>query len=272
MKAGIASTEAAIVEANLRVAMGSYSLVGGGSDIQEHDGLAMTSCGFDSAVFNAAMPTHGEVDQSALEAMIGTARQHYGPRKLGWTFWLCHCLLRPETAEARTEIFRAHGMHPIAHPPGMFTEKLAGQPRPVPAILFRRVADEASRLEFAHLSSMIFSLPFAIARRIYGGEGFWTGAITGWVGYVEGKAVSVVTVVIGSGAAGVYSLGTLPGYEGKGYGEAILRHALQAARQESGTEVTVLQTTRQGMKLYLKLGYRVVTDFSIFLSDGCKVV
>ncbi len=266
------TSEASIVESNLRVAMGSYSLVGDLSDKQELGGLALTSCGFDSAVFNAAMPTRGGIDKIELEGMIGAAREHYGSRKLGWTFWLCHGLLRPQIVGACNEIFRSRGMHPIAHPPGMFAERLIGQPRSTPELSIRRVDDDAGRLEFAYLSSLIFSLPFSTARRIYGGESFWKASITGWIGHVEGKAVSLVTVVIGSGAAGVYSLGTLPGYEGKGFGEAILRHALKVAHEESGIEVTVLQTTRQGLKLYQKLGYRVVTDFSVYLNDGCKVI
>ena len=265
-------TEAGIVEGNLRVAMGGYSLVGESSDLQELGGLALTCCGLDAAVFNAAMPVRSEIDSVCLNDMIAAARQHYLGRSLGWTFWLCESLLTPEASAMQLALFRKFGMLPIAHPPGMLTEKLSGEARPVAGLSFRKVENEPTRLEFAYLSSVIFSLPFSTARKIYGLAGFWSGPVTGWIGYVEGKAVCIVTVVIGSGAAGVYSLGTLPGYQGKGFGEAILRHALDVCRQESGIEMTVLQTTRQGLKLYRRLGYRVVTSISVFLEEGCKPV
>ena len=44
----------------------------------------------------------------------------------------------------------------------------------------------------------------------------------GWIGYVNNKAVSVVTIVIAADAIGVYSLGTLPQYQGCGYGETLV--------------------------------------------------
>ena len=42
-----------------------------------------------------------------------------------------------------------------------------------------------------------------------------------------------------------------------------------SARNESGIEKTVLQATPQGSHLYLRMGYRIVTKFSIFMREGC---
>ena len=53
-----------------------------------------------------------------------------------------------------------------------------------------------------------------------------------------------------------------------GFGETLLRHALAEAALASGTEKTVLQATPQGSHLYLRMGYRIVTKFSIFMREG----
>jgi ribosomal protein S18 acetylase RimI-like enzyme len=90
-----------------------------------------------------------------------------------------------------------------------------------------------------------------------------------WVGYVNNKAVSVVTVVFAADAVGVYSLGTLPQHQGCGYGETLLRHGLEEARRETGITRSILQATDDGFNLYLRLGYRVVTSFSVYTKETC---
>ena len=64
----------------------------------------------------------------------------------------------------------------------------------------------------------------------------WEPPSYGWVGYFEGKAVSIVTIVIASDAIGVYSLGTLPQHQGCGFGETLLRHAIGDAQPRDGTQ------------------------------------
>jgi hypothetical protein len=52
----------------------------------------------------------------------------------------------------------------------------------------------------------------------------------------------------------------------------LLRFALEVARAESGIERSVLQATPQGSQLYLRMGYRIVTNFSIFLREGTAAI
>ena len=151
------------------------------------------------------------------------------------------------------------------------TEKMAehlGALPPAP-LTFARVCTEDTRLEFAHIASIVFSLPFGTSKRIYGATGLWESPSYGWVGYFKGKAVAIVTIVIASDAIGVYSLGTLPEYQGRGFGETLLRHAIDDASQRTGLRRSVLQSTQQGINLYLRLGYRIVTNFSIYVREGC---
>ena len=52
---------------------------------------------------------------------------------------------------------------------------------------------------------------------------------------MDGEPVSTAAIVLGSGVVGVYNVATLPGHQRRGYGEAVMRHALAEARRESGT-------------------------------------
>ena len=59
---------------------------------------------------------------------------------------------------------------------------------PPAPMTFARVSHGTRRLEFAHIASVVFSLPFGTAKRIYGATGTMAAAVYGWVGYFEGQA------------------------------------------------------------------------------------
>jgi ribosomal protein S18 acetylase RimI-like enzyme len=85
---------------------------------------------------------------------------------------------------------------------------------------------------------------------------------------VEDRAVCIVTVVVGGGVLGVYSVGTLPEYQRRGFAEAAIRYALARAGEQTRLRVSVLQSTAQGLNLYTRMGYRVVTRFGVYLNEG----
>jgi ribosomal protein S18 acetylase RimI-like enzyme len=101
---------------------------------------------------------------------------------------------------------------------------------------------------------------------VYESEGAWQHDYVGYVGYVNGIAVSTIAVVVAAGAVGVYSVGTLQGFRRRGYGEALMRQVLSAYARETGITRSVLQATRAGYTMYDKMGYRVATRFSVYIT------
>jgi ribosomal protein S18 acetylase RimI-like enzyme len=255
------------VEENLRVAMRCYARVSDRGETRDYPDLALTSCGMNCAVFNSAM-LRALVDEARFRRAVTLAGTHFRHRELGWTFWLCNDLLPAPGHAAARQRFRQLGMEQIAQPPGMVAERLAPPRRPLADLEIRRVTDETTRMDFAHLSSVIFTLAADTARAVYGAPGLWQNPMQGWVAYHGQLPVSIVTVVVGGGALGVYSVGTLPEYQCRGYAETLMRHALDCARQSTGIERTVLQSTAQGLNLYTRLGYRTVTRFGVFINEG----
>jgi ribosomal protein S18 acetylase RimI-like enzyme len=96
---------------------------------------------------------------------------------------------------------------------------------------------------------------------------------------VQGLVVSIVALVRAGGVVGVYSLGTVPAHRHKGYGEALLRAALaqERAAQERAVQENaaqddrvnlplVLESTDAGYRLYRRIGFRDVTNFTVYLT------
>ena len=131
--------------------------------------------------------------------------------------------------------FRAQGMSRIASPPGMYARTMSARVKPAAPLTFERVCTEDTRLEFAHIASIVFSLPFGTSKRIYGATGLWDSPSYGWVGYFKGKAVAIVTVVIASDAIGVTLSEHFQSIRGRGFGETLLRHAIDDARQRQAS-------------------------------------
>jgi ribosomal protein S18 acetylase RimI-like enzyme len=145
----------------------------------------------------------------------------------------------------------------------MVASALAAPTHPIPAIDCRPVSNASTRFAFAELTSICFDIPFSVARAVYEPEGAWQGDYRGFIGYVAGRPVAMAALVRAEGALGIYSLGTLPDYRRRGYGEAILRAAL--AEHKDG-ELMVLESTEAGYPLYRRLGFREAAKFSVYLT------
>ena len=77
-------------------------------------------------------------------------------------------------------------------------------------------------------------------------------------------AVTLATVV-SDDVVGVYNVGTLPGHQRHGYGEAVMRHALENARAAHGIEKSILQSTPAGYRLYERMGYQRIASHTVFM-------
>jgi ribosomal protein S18 acetylase RimI-like enzyme len=254
-----------IVEDNLRVAMRFFGEATGGGEIRVTDGVEIVYSGLDYGVFNMALLARPVSNERDLAAMLATAGRFYHERKSRWSFWLCEDLLDPAARRHSREIFNDAGMRAISHAPGMLAQALPAPSRPLPEIECRAVTDPDSRAAFGGLTVSCFEIPLAVARAVYEPQSAWQGAYRGYVGMVNGTAVSIVALVRAGGALGVYSLGTVPAYRHRGYGEALLRAAI-AREKTDKTEPLVLESTDAGYRLYRRIGFRDVTNFTVYLT------
>ena len=151
--------------------MRCYSCIGGGAEAREYPGLVVASSGMNVPVFNSAMLTE---PTASIETLVTLADVHFQARRLGWTFWLCDDMLT-EGPAAGQSAFRNMRMSRIADPPGMYAERIEPPIRNTAPISIAPVDSDKTRLEFAHIASVVFTLPFEISNRIYGAPGFGLG-------------------------------------------------------------------------------------------------
>lgn len=259
-----------MVDENLRTAMRFFGEALRSGDVRASGGVQMIYSGLDYGVFNIALLTQPVASERDLTAIIADCAKYYREREVRWSFWICDDLLEPPARRNNREVFAEAGLRVISRAPGMFAPALSDPSRPLPAIECRPVIDAASRAAFTGLTVTCFDIPVAVARAIYEEEAAWKGAYQGFVGFANETPVSIVALVRAGGALGVYSLGTLPAYRHRGYGEALLRAAEALSRDGSQPsavrEPMVLESTEAGYRLYRRLGFRDVTNFTVYLT------
>ncbi|MCW5983047.1 MAG: GNAT family N-acetyltransferase [Bryobacteraceae bacterium] len=257
-----------LVDRNLRLSMECYAQATGFGEIRRIPGVTMACAGTESAVFNVALLTEPVPPEPVeLDRRIMIAKVFFAARGLRWSFWVCQDLLDPSLRRRASEIFSRRRLRYSSACPGMLAERIEPPVRPLPPVEFRRVSDAATRLSFCQITSQTFGLAFDTATQVYNVERAWETDLVGYVGYVEGKAVTTAATVSGDGVVGVYSVATLPEYRGRGIAEKTVRYALDKAMQAAGIERSVLQSSREGHSLYLRMGYRKVTDFHIYFAQ-----
>jgi len=255
-----------VLELNLRAALGVFSRARPDGEVRELPGLELICSGVRFSTFNAVVLTDPADSEDELGARLREAREYFRRRGLPWSLWLCESWLNRKLRRSAGRVLEAAGLRLLVRMPAMVAERLRPPSRRLPELVFRKVGDETTRRAFAEIMSATFAVPAALAYQVYGAEATWRDGFTGWVGYLEGMAVTTAATRVAAGAVGLYAVGTLPAFRGQGCAEAAVRHALHQAQTASGIETSVLQSTPAGLRLYEKLGYRRVTDYSVYVS------
>ena len=80
----------------------------------------------------------------------------------------------------------------------------------------------------------------------------------------EGKPVAAAMVIHSQGIAGIYWVGTVPAARGRGLGEACVGKVVNDAFLR-GARLVVLQASKFGAPLYLRMGFETVTRYPWYM-------
>jgi ribosomal protein S18 acetylase RimI-like enzyme len=228
-------------------------------------GVFIAHAGVTFQMFNAAFLSAPVSNEGELARRISQAAVFFQARGTPWSFWVTHGWMNDALRRRSRRVFQQHHLRHVSEMPGMVASALPPPGRDLPPLDVQRVSGEASRRAFCELGSSCFNVPHAWFREVFDSGPIWE-EFRGYVGFAEGEAVATAAVVAASGALGVYNVATLPGWQRRGYGEAIMRAALDDTRRQHPIERTILQSTMQGLGLYLRLGYRTVTSIDVYAS------
>ena len=88
------------------------------------------------------------------------------------------------------------------------------------------------------------------------------GLPTRWLGSVDGRPVTTTRLLTAAGVAGIYAVVTAGDARRRGYGAAITRHVLRAAR-DGGLRIATLQASSDGRGIYERIGFRVLCRYRL---------
>lgn len=244
-----------LIESNHRLASHFYAHAGHPTSLP--GALAIYS-GINSTAFNVASLT-GPTPH--LPTVLHHLAHHYDQLSTGSALWICE-QYAPHSELAPLLQYRYNFQQSA---PGLLAGPFPAPRLPLPPDLtFHPVQNAHDALTFAHLVSIIFHVAFPLCQHIYANPHAWRPPIHGWLAYRHHEPVSCAMLAAAHGVAGFYSVGTLPHYQGRGYGEKLMRHVAHYAATQLACPQSVLQSSTAGRKLYNRLGFREYTRFNIY--------
>ncbi len=253
------------VETNLRESFRVVAANRPAGELREMEGVSIASAGVTFQMFNTAFLSAAVSSEAELDRRVAQAAVHFAARGQRWAYWICHGWLEGRTERRLAQVLRKRNLFQAVELPGMFAEEVAPPARALPRMEVRRVSPGPVKDAFCAIGSACFNVPPVWFCEVFDSDGIWAD-FAAYVGYVDGEPVSTAATVVGGGAVGVYNVATLPARRRGGYGEAVMRYALEEARREHGLTRTILQSTPQGFNLYWRMGYRTVTKVAVFCS------
>ncbi|WP_437907136.1 GNAT family N-acetyltransferase [Sorangium sp. So ce327] len=211
-------------------------------------------------------PVDDEVD---LVARIRATFACASGLKHGWLLFVSPDMLPPELRARAPEIFAQQGL-PHAEPmTGMVADSFALPQHELPNVEYVRVRDEHTRRSVGTVNAEAYGIPNEWGIEAVNYPSMWPDAAFGYLAIVDGKAVSTATVVSLESCHYVGLVATLPAYQQRGYGEAVMRHALEQAALAKGPKRMALHATEAGKSLYATMGFREVAPFiGHYASEG----
>lgn len=227
--------------------------------VRERDGISAIVTRIPAAAFNgvfrSVLPDDLRAEQ--IDARVGEALDWL--RAQGEPFsWYITDSSAP--AELR-RLLEAHGLRLVQSSPGMAVDLAAldeHQPGPV-GLEISPVTDERALALWVRTGGAGFGIPEALNASVFAAlEGVDLGSGSHsrlFLARLDGVPVGTAALILGGGAAGLYSIATLAEYRRQGIGAHLTLAALREARQR-GYRIGVLEASAMGRPVYERLGFR----------------
>jgi ribosomal protein S18 acetylase RimI-like enzyme len=253
------------VAENLRESFRVIAASRAAGENRELRGVSIASAGATFQMFNSAFLSAPVLTDADLTQRIWLANAHFNTRGQEWAYWVCEDWLAGRTRRRSRQLFEDLGLRHSVDLPGMVAERLSPPAFPLPEVEVRRVSQGPVRDAFCAIGSLCFNVPLPWFTEVFDSDSVWD-QFAGYVAYVDEEPISTAAIVMGGGAMGIYNVATIPGHRCRGYGEAVMRHALADSEGRHGASGALLQSTPAGYKLYRRMGFRTVTKVGVYSS------
>jgi GNAT superfamily N-acetyltransferase len=145
---------------------------------------------------------------------------------------------------------------------GMAGEILPLEERVIPNLRFERIGNDDTVITFAELNCLAYGFPVEVGRSVIGANTFWCEHAYGFIAYDGELPVATATGIVCGASIFLFLVATRPEAQRKGYADAVIRRALNAAHAATGIRRTSLQATDAGRPVYRRLGYLDVCRYT----------
>ena len=259
-----------LVADNLRESFRVIASSRNGGGIARTAGVSIASAGVTFQMFNTAFLSGPVSNETELKKRILQPIMHFDSRGQEWAYWVCEDWIdlcpRAGGRAACSSIMECALATEL---PGMIAgDRILPPEKPLPHVEVRRVRGAATWDAFCQIGSVCFHVPITWFREVFDNEAVGVGSLSSassatWTTNWYHRPPRIVN---GAGGIGVYNVATLPASQRRGYGEAVLRHALAEVGRERGPERVILQSTPAGLRLYERMGFRQVARVAVYSS------
>jgi ribosomal protein S18 acetylase RimI-like enzyme len=236
-----------------------------GGELHEEKDILWTISNIPFPLFNSVMRVN--IDEGDVDELILRMKRLYAERHVPWT-WRIGPSTHPSNLGERL-IF--NGLRHYDSLPGLALnlDGLSVDLEFPPGLSIIQIGNATSLGNWIEVMSESFNIPNHASEAIFDsflGVGFsLSQPVQHFMGVINGKAVATSTLFLGAGVAGIFNVATLPEFRRKGLGEALTIAPLLQARAQ-GYRFAVLESSRDGLSLYRRLGFKSYCQFEQYIS------
>ena len=229
---------------------------------EDASGLHYVFSGVPVPFLNVAIVTGRDVSAAALSASGRQACAWASKLGVPWLF-----VVTDETLAAGTDAgvaLEACGLVPLMPLTGMIAQRVSPPAKVPPELQLTRPRDEQGCSAMMDVNSLAYGMDLNPGKAVLGKPSFWSDHFP-VLGLVEGTPVSAAAVLMVAGYRYVALVATHPERQRRGYGDVIMRHALELSSQVHGDTPTTLHATEAGRPVYERMGYVPIAAHRVFI-------
>ena len=221
-----------------------------GATIEHAQSVATTFAHLPLPFLNISTPDSPLPDEQSLRAALTSMKDRAKSCKHDSLVALCEPWAPSDWERIATE----EGFALALNMTGMATNQLLPPRRPLPELEFRRVADQTTARDLAMINGKAYQMSLDLFECMCNLH-LWQPDTFGFVGYIGDKAFTCAAVLPVAGTLYVAFVATLPEAHGRGYAEAVMRHALEQGRRALAYTRMTLHASDMGRPVYRAMGF-----------------
>ena len=228
------------------------------------DGVEYVFSGLPISFFNIALLTEPRIAGDRLEAHGRSACTWAADKNVPWFF-----IVTQETLESGVDagsVLDACGLAPVMTLTGMLAERITPPVRRPENLTLGAPQDDAGCAAMVDINSLAYSADLEAGKSLIGKRSFWSNHAA-VLGTVDDRPACSAAVLMVDGFRYVALVATDPTLQRRGYAEAAMRRALEAAAEVHGDRPTTLHATDAGLPIYKRMGYDTLATHTIFMEQ-----